>query len=87
MIVLNSTTIFEYLQVSKIALRIRGQVKRGEDTTEEGGAWERKGERGTVDEGGRGRGGREGFIQLGLNEAGTVKSGSILIYQNTSHRI
>jgi len=51
-------------------------VKRGEDTTEEGGAGERKGERGTVDEGGRGRGdGREGFVQLGLNEAGTVKSG------------
>jgi hypothetical protein len=46
MIVPNSTTIFECLQISKIALRIRGQVKRGEDTGEEGGAWERKGERG-----------------------------------------
>ncbi len=33
-------------------------------------------------EGGWGRGdGREGFVQLGLNEAGTDKSGSILIFK------
>jgi hypothetical protein len=41
-----------------------------------------RGREGRLVKGGRGRGGgREGFVQLGLNEAGTDKSGSILVFK------